>query len=193
MIGELVSDDKVTWSVYRKGSRGNTDIPEEEYEANKIGHFCLRPVIVPLSSSKARVTLLVFPLTKEELETQHAHSGKAAFPGLELMTCDVDMFPRMNKDTGKSWGCPIIPLICLVGDMDKNRSIPSTDDIKAAISATLRATVIPVTKRDLRTLAAAWQSIQESGPTKLKERSPDTLWPLWTRKQQSQNGKIWIM
>ena len=36
MIGELVSDDKVTWSVYRKGSRGNTDIPEEEYEANKI-------------------------------------------------------------------------------------------------------------------------------------------------------------
>ena len=28
MIGELVSDDKVTWSVYRRGSRGNTDIPE---------------------------------------------------------------------------------------------------------------------------------------------------------------------
>ena len=156
----------------------------------KIGHFSIHPHVVPLSSSKARVTLIVFPLSKDDLEAQHTHSKKASFPGLELMQCDVDIFPRMGGETGKAWGCPLVPLIQFGGRVEEHANLPPTDDIKAAISATLRATVIPTTKRDLRTLAAAWTAIQESGPSRLKERSPDMLWPLWTRQQPRQHGMI---
>ena len=56
MVGEVIDDHKITWNVLRKGSRGNMDLPEAEYEANKIGNFSIRPFVVPLSSSKARNT-----------------------------------------------------------------------------------------------------------------------------------------
>ena len=163
MVGEVIDDHKITWNVLRKGSRGNTDLPEAEYEANKIGNFSIRPFIVPLSSSKARITLLVFPITKADLESLRPHSKKPSFPGLELMQTDVDFFPRVSSDSGKAWGCPIIPFFHLGSSLDEHPNIPTTDDIKAAISKTLRACVVPSVKRDLRTLASAWTSIQESG------------------------------
>ena len=144
--------------------------------------------MVPISSSKARVTILVFPLSKEDLEAQHPHARKASFPGLELMQCDVDLFPLANSETGKNWGCPLTPLIHLGGTLTDNNCIPPTDELKACISATLRATLLPTTKRDVRTLSAAWQAIQESGTSKLREKVPDSLWPHWTRAQETQQG-----
>ena len=104
---------------------------------------------------------------------------------------DIDLFPRAGNDVGKSWGCPIIPLIHLGGSLDEHHTLPATDEIKNAISTTLRSAVVPITKRDLRTLSAAWTSLKESGLSKLKERQPDLMWPLWDRERdnRTQQGK----
>ena len=190
MIGELVDDDRIMWNVIKKTSRGNTELDINDYGTNNIGSFSVRPYVVPLSPTKARITVLVFPLHKADLEAQHAHWRKAAFPGLELLQCDVDLFPLVNTDTSKAWGCPFIPLLHLGGSFEDQPHLPPTDDIRAAISANLRTDVVPTTKRDLRTLAAAWTAVQESGPSKLKERLPDTLWPLWNKEKDVQRGEF---
>ena len=54
----------------------------------------------------------------------------------------------------------------------------------------LISVVAPVVKRDLRTLQAAWTSIKESGPTALKEKFPDMLWPSWEMERQSQGRTV---
>ena len=59
-IGDYLEDDKVDWEVLKKGPSGTTTIDSSEYEDNKIGDFCLRPFLVPLSSSRAKLTILAF-------------------------------------------------------------------------------------------------------------------------------------
>ena len=188
MIGDMLEDASINWSVGKKTGRTTVDIEESEYETNHIGHFVIRPYLVPLSSSKMRLTVLAYPLALAELELDHPLYKKASFPGLELTQCDVDMFPLANKETGKAWGCPLVPLLYLGGAQEQHPQIPQTSEIKAAVSAVLRAVVVPVTKRDLRTLTTAWVAIKESGPSKLREKTPDTMWPLWTAEPQQQHG-----
>ena len=183
MVGDFLDDDKITWNVVKKSNRGTTEVDISDFESLRIGHFCLRPYLVPLSSSKVRLTILVYPTSFNELEATHALLKKAAFPGMELMQCDLEIFPLADSDIRKSWGCPLVPLFLLGGDPEESNHLPPTPEIKAAISATLRASIIPTTKRDLRSLGSAWTALQESGPSKLKERAPDCLWPLWTDSQ----------
>ena len=177
MVGEALDDDKVTWTVLRKSARGYTAVEEADYVEQKIGHFSIKPYVVPISATRAKVTLLVFPLSTEELESQHSHWRKTSFPGLELMQTEVDMFPVVTGETGKRWGCPLVPLLLLGGSVEEHPCIPTTEEIKQAISATLRAAVIPTTKRDCRTLVTLWTTIQESRVSKLKEKLFDLLWP----------------
>ena len=184
MVGDYIDDDKITWNIARKTSRGNVEVED----AQNIGHFCLRSYVVPLSSSKARVTIMAYPLSLGELQAQHHHCKEPAFPGLELWQCEVNMFPLAGSSTGKAWGCPLVPLLHLSGDQDEFTDIPSTEDIKAAISSTLRTAMSPTAKRDLKTLTAAWTAVQESGPSKLREKVPDTIWPLWERNSGNKNG-----
>ena len=82
----------------------------------------------------------------------------------------------------------------LGGDLTTFPNLPPTKEIKAKISTTLRTVVAPVIKRDLRTLNAAWTTIKESGPTALKEKTPDLLWPLWTETDNQQTqGRICLL
>ena len=180
MIGDYIEENQIDWEVTKKTAEGTSTIQAEQHGANKIGKFCLRPYLVALSASKVKITILSYPLTPTELETQHPHFIKAAFPGLELAQFELDFFPRASTETGKSWGCPIIPLFLLGGEISSLPNLPPTKEIKARISATLRTVVTPVIKRDIRTLSSAWTTIKESGPTALKEKTPDLLWPLWT-------------
>ena len=190
LVGDYINDDRITWSVVRKTNRGQVEeVEEASYGEHNIGNFCLRPFVVPLSPKTARVTIMAYPLKKEELEAQYSLCGDPAFPGLELMVCEVDMFPMASPDTSKAWGCPLVPLLLLAGDQEEHANIPPTGDIKAAISAILRTAVCPTTKRDLRTLSATWTSILESGPSKLKQKAPECLWPLWTRENPRQQGR----
>ena len=188
-VGEWVDDDRISWSVMRKTSRGTTNLEISDYEENKIsGGFCVRPYVVPISASKAKLTLVVYPGRGEELMAQHAHALHPSFPGLELMQVDLNLLPQMSEETGKSWGCPLIPLLHMGGSLEEHPSLPPTSHIKAAISATLRAAVMPSTKRDLRSLATAWTAVQEGGPTRLKERKPELLWPNWRKENPIQQG-----
>ena len=162
------------------------DVDAADFAENNIRNICMKPYLVPLTSNKAKLSILAFPLSSSQLEDEHNHNKKAAFPGLEMAVFEVDLFPVVDKEIGKTWGCPIVPLFNLGGSEEDYPNLPKTVDIKAAISKNLRSAVLPTTKRDLRTLFSAWASIKESGPSKMKEKLPDMMWPLWTREEQSE-------
>ena len=164
-------------------------IGEDEYEQNRIGSMSIRPYLIPLSATKVKLALVVYPVSKDQLTNDNQHAGKAAFPGLELTSFELDFFPVVKVDSDKTWGCPVIPLIKLGGSEDDFPHLPSTMDIKAKISSILRTAVKPDVKRDLRNLLQLWDTIQESGPSKLKEKRPDLLWPLWETGRGEQQGK----
>ena len=194
LIGDFLEDSSISWGVIKKAGGTSSVIAEAEYEVNKIGHFTLRPFLVILSPTIARIVIHAYPLSLVELQAGHPLCGKASFPGLELARFEVDLAPQTNEETGKAWGCPLTPLIYLGGDPKESPNLPSTAEIKARISSTLRSGIMPVTKRDLRTLATAWAIIKESGPSKLVEKAPDPMWPLWTMETQQQGkGKFTII
>ena len=195
LVGDVIDGEDlgVQWNVFKKGQRGDTEpIAEDDHDANNIGKLSIRPYIIPLSGSKAKLQLVVYPVSKEKLAVDHPNSNKAAFPGLELTSFEIDMFPLVNKDEGKAWGCPILPLIHLGGSEDDHPNLPPTKTLKAAISSIMRTAVKPDIKRDTRTLVPAWLAIQQSGPSKMKERRPDLCWPLW-ENQASGGGETYVV
>ena len=117
MIGDFIDNEKITWSITRKSSRGSVEVED----ARNIGNFFLHPYVVLISSTKTRVTIMAYPLSLAGLDAQHLHCKEATFPGLELWKCDVSMFSLVSNDTGKAWGCPLIPLLHLCGDQDEYR------------------------------------------------------------------------
>ena len=180
LVGDYVDsqDPGLQWHAYKKGRRGETStIDEEQHEENHINRWCIRPFLIPLSATKVKMVLAAYPMARDQLMTDHPECKKAAFPGLELTAFEIDLFPLVDKETGKSWGCPVIPLLYLGGSEDDHPTLPPTEDIKAKISAVMRTAIKPDMKRDLRTLLAVWQAIKESGPSKMKEKRPDLLWP----------------
>ena len=116
LIGDFLEDSKISWEVIKKAGGVSSVLPKSEYEANKIGNFTLRPFLVILSPTVARITIHMYPLPLAELQANHPLSSKASFPGLELARFDVDLAPQINGETGKSWGCPLTPLIFLGGN-----------------------------------------------------------------------------
>ena len=74
---------------------------------------------------------------------EYNHYG---FPGLELTGIEIDTFPLMDTEAGKSWGCPFVPLLLLGPCEDDHPNVPSTDDIKAKISSIMQTVIKPEKK-----------------------------------------------
>ena len=83
-VGDFIDDDKISWTVVKKTSRGTSEVMDiADYEANKIsGGFSIRPYVVPVSANKAKLTLVVYPGHREELLSQHAHAQNVSFSWL---------------------------------------------------------------------------------------------------------------
>ena len=132
MIGELLNSDQFTWSVTKKtSSRVNTVIDETDYESSSIGDFCVKPYLIPVSSNTAMLTLLAFPMNATKLKADHPLSDKTSFPGMELISLNIPLFPPMDSERGKNWGSPIHPLFILGGEGTDHPNIPSTKEIKS--------------------------------------------------------------
>ena len=139
MVGELIDGSELTWSVEKKTSaRVSNTVEEAEYGRNNISDFCIKPYLVPVSGRKVKLTILAFPMGVDQLKTKHPMSSKAPFPGLELWSTVVNLFPATNTDLGKDWGSPITPLFLLGGDEAEHPNIPPTSDIKKKMASIFR-------------------------------------------------------
>ena len=178
MVGDLLDCSEFPMSVEKKNTgRAPVVVEETDYSIHNISSFCVRPYLVPVSGRKAKLTILAYPLSKDELTTEHPLSNKAAFPGMELGTMEINLFPVTNTDISKDWGSPIYPLFLLGGNESEHPNIPPTVDIRRKISNIMRTATKPQSKRNIQALQAAWGVIKSSGPSKLREKQPDLIWP----------------
>ena len=193
MIGDVLDSENpwFQWHVFKKTSGVVTTMEETSHPELHIGELSVKPFLFPLSGTRAKLALVVFPLSKEKLSTDHPNSVKAAFPGVELTSMEIDMFPLMDVVNDKNWGCPIIPLLNMGGSVDDHPNIPPTDQIRSKVSTILRTAIKPEIKRDLTTLKTAWQNIKDRGPSVMKERQPDLIWPAAssTTREGQQTGE----
>ena len=192
LVGDILDSQNpgIQWNVYKKERRGEvTNYEEDQHGDLNIGKFSIHPFLIPLSAANVKLVIVAFPMSKEQLMNDNPEYNHSGFPGLELTGLEIDTFPLTDTEAGKSWGCPIVPLLLLGACEDDHPNVPSTDDIKAKISSIMQPVIKPETKRDLRSLQTAWQAVKDSGPSKLRERQPDLIWPLLEPNQTVQTGK----
>ena len=102
LIGDMVDCMELAWHVEKKVTgAANTVVAPSDYVDHGIGNFSIRPFIVPLSGKKAKTTIVCFPLTSAELQSEHPLSRNPSFPGLELTSFEVNLFPPSSPDQGK--------------------------------------------------------------------------------------------
>jgi len=113
--GELCSDylpqALVKFSFVKDG--GQVILPTE-WEANKLGQFSLRLMahLDKGSNGRAgphfRVSVLLYPLSVDELQELSGATQSAAWPGFRILEGKSELCPRAPLGC---WGCPTFPLI----------------------------------------------------------------------------------
>ena len=191
LVGDFVDCKDMSWQVVEKRHGELSELEPADYIARQIEEFCIRPYLIPLSAERVKLRIMIYPVSKDRLQTDYPLSEKASFPGLELTTLELPLFPLTKQQSGKEWGCPLIPMILLGAEGEDQPNLPSNREMSSSIAAIMRTVVVPDVKRDSKSLARAWKDIRESGPSRLKERLPELIWPLPPPPTEaSQSGEI---
>ena len=175
LVGDYIDCKDLSWQVVEKKNGEVIELESVDYTARQIEEFCIRPYLIPLSVERIKLRIMMYPASKDRLTADHPLSEKASLPGLELTTLELPLFPLTKQQSGKEWGCPLIPMILLRADSEDHPNLPSNNEIISAVAAIMRTVVVPDVKRDSRSLARAWKEIRELGPSKLKEMLPELI------------------
>ena len=177
--GELVSDylpqDAAKFGVTKDG----LPLLPTDWEANKIGNFALRLVAHLDKASNGRsgpyfrVSVLLFPLTVEELAELSDATQSVAWPGLRILEAKSEIFPRAPV---APWGCPLVPLVCTQLRAADATATPSGEHMRFAIAELLRSAALPTVCRSWNSLAKQMQEMQDD-PDSHEPRFPSVVWP----------------
>lgn len=174
LVSEYVDGDAVPHSFVR----GDTQVQEDDLPDSYLG-FAIRAFIVPTRETYAKLSVLLYPLTKDMLASNHPLSDNPGFPGITLFSGEFPLLPRsLERPLMKNWGCPITPAIIPGADLDGSANMPRTPLIRAAVAQIMRKAVRPDAKLNYAHLIPRWNEIFEHGISKLKEYQLDALWPV---------------
>ena len=148
--------------------------------------FCCRVYLVPITPYFARMYLLLYPGALDALEREYPLLLDGRFPGICIFRNDVPLAPNPRFLLNKHWGQPIIPSLILGGPIQD--SLPSNDDLRAAVCSTLRATQRPEVKNGLATLKPRWEAIKLHGENQLRAPNLDLLWPTAAQAEPAARG-----
>jgi len=191
MTSDIVPQELVTHGIYKvKEGKQAEEIPEQDYEKYGVRGFSLRAVAAlskrsgPRNGIVLKVTLLIFPEEKATLLQKFEGAQQAAWPGMRLLESYMPLLPRATTP----WGCPIAPLLLLGTPAEDNSSIPSGEELRRAVAATLTTAIAPNTGRTAQALVAKWDRWQ-SNPEEITAREPETTWPAATTTSSHVTGE----
>ena len=197
-VGPIVGDtfDFIpgkTYSELKDSSRMDHHFLKDGYVLDAAGvveagltGFTLRAYIVPSGAEWTKLVVLLYPVPTETLLNDHPACADPRFPGISLLSKDIQLEPTTLSTFAKIWGCSILPAI-IPGEAFTT-SFPSSADLRAAISATLRSAVKPEVKKGYATLLPRWEAIREHGASQLKDVTLDLIWPVSTPAIPSPRG-----
>ena len=186
--GELVSDylhqDATKFAVTKDG----LPLLPTDWEANKIGSFSLRLIahLDKASNGRAgphlRVSVLLFPLSVEELGELTDATQSVAWPGLRILEAKSEFFPRAPAGF---WGCPLFPLLNAQLRAEGVSTTPSGVHLRHAIAEILRSAALPTACRSWVSLAKQMDEMQKD-PDSHEPRIPSVVWPPAPRPANSE-------
>ena len=174
MTSSLVDSSRIEHEFTKSGA---ILAPEEVSDAG-VGDFCLKLHLRPTQAAWTAFSISLFPASETTLNADHPQCKNPVFPGICILTGELKLQPRASElFVERATGCPVLPAISTGGDSPIAIKVK---EIKAAIAALFRKAVLPENKQNHGTLGARWAAIQQHGPSKLSDGTPDLLWPLPT-------------
>ena len=176
MVGDLLESGDLDWSVTEEtpGLVPKVLNSTEMAEAG-VGDFTTRVYAYPIRSTWLKISLVLYPMARENLLREHKLASNKAFPGIEFKSEEVRFCPL---NTGKKWGAPFLPLLMAGGNRDDFPSTPSGDEMIRKMSAILRTAIKPDCSRNMTGLKSKWESLLAAGASKLREKQVDMVWPV---------------
>ena len=140
--------------------------------------FSIRAFVTPIEGKWARLWILLFPLAKPDLLSNHPLAANKSFPGMEVSAVTFPLgFDCQEIIPNLNWGAPILPIIVLGADWEQRPTHPTTASLKRALAATLRTATKPEIKKDHANLMARWSELLDNGEAALKIILPPEIWP----------------
>ena len=172
LVSNLVDSADLTFHIRPVGGKPlvGTDLDDLNWRG-----FCLRAFIWPTTPNFAKLNILLYPLSREELADEAPLSAFAAFPGFSLISVE---FPIGPPSTNFRFGLPFLPAITSGADFHLFPFHPSAEDFVSATAALLRKTTYPEIKASVATLQKRWAELRDADASALKTQSLALIWPL---------------
>ena len=176
LTSEYLDESVLDPAIFFHNDQANNPVLEPgERETLKIDRFCLRAVVVPSTPSFVKLTILVFPGSKEEVLT-HPLASNPAWPGIRLFDGQLPLFPPSSVKN-LQWGQPFLPLFVLGTPWELADNVPPHEEVLAKFAGIMRSCAMPNTCRNAQVLASKWEELDESGASRLSKTKLEKTWP----------------
>ena len=152
----LVDSSAVNFEVYDPETM-ETLTAEEFHEAGG-GYFCLRAFCHMTTAVYFKLSMVLYPESKQTLLENFPYARNAMFPGLKLLEQESAILPNADK----LYGLPFYPFI-LKGRRDAPFPQSTSFNLRDKIGALLKTGCTPKLARDAEYLATRWQRLSEKG------------------------------
>ena len=187
LVSNLVDASELDYSLRPTGKQ-----PLIGTELDDVGFkgFCLRAYIWPTSPCWAKLVILLYPLSKDELAREQPLSVHAAFPGLSLLSVTFPLSQEAKR--GARYGLPFLPAIRPGAPFDSCPHFPPAGELVAAAAALLRKTTYPEIKSNANYLRRRWSDLKDGGhnPDALKAQPLTLTWPTPSTTVPGAQGRL---
>lgn len=176
MQSEILDHSKIRVDWFKDG----VALTAEERAAAKIPGFSLRFFATPNAANWMAISIILFPLPKQQLLELYPMCLHPAFPGIRLYSAAhcVLGFDTKQVFPDLCYGSPLLPCVLSASDWHDNPTNPSTNALLFAMAKTLRTATSPTAKKDPANLKKRYEEILLQGEASLKPNPPSHLWPL---------------
>ncbi len=190
LVSDIISSENIEHSLVATGEgRQPAPILAAQYEDWGWRDFCLRMLchVSKKSSPKAGVvvsyTVILFPMGKEALLERYELAQSAAWPGLRIAEGQLPVLPRPVTP----WGCPLLPLLRTGEALAGGGTLPSGEELRAAISAIMSQQALAETGRTGSAIMAKWDRLTNNQEEVVVKES-ELAWPK-TEMPAAKQGK----
>ena len=181
LASNYVDEKDLTFSISKAGAV----IEEENWEAAGVGNLSLRLVAHLDKSSNGqkgplmKLTVMIFPLSSEQLEKLSTATRNATWPGIKCMEEKCPFYPI---DQTGSWGAPFRPLLNVNNRAYNSNRTPGAAHLRYALAALMRSAVVPEALNSGTSVQKRCKAIL-ADPEAAAGKEPDITWPESSRPE----------
>ena len=147
LCSEYVSSSDLTFSFTQNGAV----VPTTSFSQVGLTDFCIRAFCYPSSDAYAKLTILLFPCSINQLAVNPLYLDPY-FPGIKLYDSEFQLSPSsLLSPLARNWGFPLAPAVFPGSDWEDAPGVPSGLRVRIALSHLLRTGIKPDVKANLQT------------------------------------------